>query len=87
MGSGHIVNIDNRERISITEVADIESFNEENILIILKNGGLFIKGQDLHIQKLDLEEGSVLITGSITSAVYTEKKDKQEKGFLKKILK
>lgn len=87
MDSGHIVNIDNRERISITEVTDIESFNEENILILLKNGGLFIKGQDLHIQKLDLEEGRVLITGSITSAVYTEKKDRQEKGFLKKILK
>ena len=87
MDSGHIVNIDNRERISITDVADIESFNEETILIILKSGGLVIKGQELHIQKLDLEEGKVLITGAITSAVYTEKRDKQEKGFLKKILK
>ena len=87
MDSGHIVNIDNRERISVTEVADIESFNDEAILLILKSGGLLIKGQGLHIQKLDLEEGRVLITGSIGSAVYTEKKDKQEKGFLKKIFK
>lgn len=87
MENGHIVNIDNRERISITEVADIESFNEDTMLITLKSGGLLIKGQDLHIQKLDLEEGKVLITGSISSAVYTEKKDRQEKGFLKKILK
>lgn len=87
MDSGHIVNIDNRERISVTDVADIQSFNEETIMIVLKNGGLLIKGQELHIQKLDLEEGRVLITGSISSAVYTEKKDKQEKGFLKKVLK
>jgi hypothetical protein len=29
----------------------------------------------------------VFISGAIGSAVYTEKKDKQEKGFLKKILK
>lgn len=83
----HIVNIDNRERISVTEVADIESFNEEIIILILKNGGLVIRGEDLHIQKLDLEEGRVLISGAIGSAVYTEKKDKQEKGFLKRILK
>ena len=83
----HVVNIDNRERVSVTEVADIESFNEEIIFLTLKNGGLVIRGEDLHIQKLDLEEGNVLITGAIGSAVYTEKKDRQEKGFLKKILK
>lgn len=87
MESGHVINIDNREKISVSEVTDIESFNEENILLILKSGGLIIKGQELHIQKLDLEEGRVLITGTINSAVYTEKKDRQEKGFLKKILK
>lgn len=83
----HVVNIDNRERVSVTEVTDIESFDEKMILLILKNGGLIIKGENLHIQKLDLEEGRVLISGSVGSAVYTEKKDKQEKGFLKKILK
>jgi sporulation protein YabP len=83
----HIVNIDNRERITVTDVADVESFNEEIVFLTLKNGGLIIRGEDLHIQKLDLEEGKVLISGAIGSAVYTERKDKQEKGFLKKILK
>ena len=68
-------------------MTDIQSFNEETIFLNLKNGGLIIKGEDLHIQKLDLEEGRVLITGSISSALYTQKKDRQEKGFLKKILK
>ena len=83
----HAVNIDNRERVSVTEVTDIESFNEEIIYLVLKNGGLVIRGEDLHIQKLDLDEGKVLITGAIGSAVYTERKDRQEKGFLRKILK
>ena len=83
----HVVNIDNRERVSVTEVTDIESFNEEIVFLTLKNGGLVIRGENLHIQKLDLEEGRVLILGAISSAVYTEKRDKQEKGFLKRILK
>ncbi len=83
----HVVNIDNRERISVTEVTDVESFDEATILLSLETGGLIIRGENLHIQKLDLEEGRVLISGSIGSAVYTEKKDRQEKGFLKKILK
>jgi sporulation protein YabP len=83
----HIVNIDNRERVTVTDVADVESFNEEIVFLTLKNGGLIIRGEDLHIQKLDLEEGKVLISGAIGSAVYTERRDKQEKGFLKRILK
>lgn len=83
----HIISIDNRERITVTEVSDVDSFNEQSILVSLKNGGLLIKGEKLHIQKLDLEEGKVIITGAIGSVAYTEKKDKQEKGFLKKILK
>ncbi|WP_037372861.1 sporulation protein YabP [Anaerovorax odorimutans] len=83
----HIVSIDNRERITITEVSDVESFNEQSILVLLESGGILIKGEGLHIQKLDLEEGKAIITGSIMSAVYTEKKDKQDKGFLRKILK
>lgn len=83
----HIVNIDNRERVTVTDVADVESFNEEIIFLTLKNGGLVIRGEALHIQKLDLEEGKVMISGAVGSVVYTERKDKQEKGFLKKILK
>jgi sporulation protein YabP len=87
MGNGHIINIDNRERITITDVIDVESFNEDNVLLILKNGGLVIKGRNLHMQKLDLEEGSAVITGFVNAALYTEKKDKQDKGFFNKILK
>lgn len=81
----HVLNIDNRERLTVTEVADVDSFNEETILITLKNGGLVIKGQKLHIQKLDLAEGKVIITGAINSAVYTEKKDKNEKTLFRRI--
>ncbi|MFV0516723.1 MAG: sporulation protein YabP [Aminipila sp.] len=81
----HVLNIDNREKLTVTEVADVDSFNEETILITLKNGGLVIKGLKLHIQKLDLAEGKVIITGSINSAVYTQKKDKNEKSLLRRI--
>jgi len=83
----HVMNIDNRERITITEVADVDSFNEDTILVSLNSGGLIIKGQKLHIQKLDLADGKVIITGIFNSAAYTEKKNKQEQGLLRKILK
>ena len=83
----HTLSIDNREKLTITSVADVESANEETVLVILTQGGLIVKGQNLHIQKLDLAEGKAIKTGSIQSAVYTEKKDKQEGSLLRKIFK
>lgn len=79
--------IEDRSKITVTDVSDIDSFNDNTILVALKSGGLLIKGQELHIQMLNLEEGKVIITGTINGSLYTEKKDKQEKNLLRKILK
>lgn len=83
----HSVSIEDRSRMVVTDVKDVESFNEETILLTIGGGGLIVKGQKLHIQKLDLEEGRVIINGLFHSAVYTEKRDPAEGGFLKKLLK
>lgn len=83
----HSLSIEARERLTVTAVKDVDSFNEETILVVLEKGGLVVKGEKLHIQKLDLAEGKVIITGDIRSAVYTEKKDKNEESIWKKIFK
>lgn len=79
--------MEDREKITVTGVTDVEHFNEEAILLFIQGGGLLIKGQKLHIQKLDLEEGKAIISGFVNSAAYTEKKDRQDKSFWKRILK
>lgn len=83
----HNLTIEDRKQIIITEVADVDRFDEETILLSLKSGGLLLKGQGLHIQKLDLQEGKAVITGSLNSATYTEKREKTEGGILGKMLK
>ncbi|MDD2215011.1 MAG: sporulation protein YabP [Eubacteriales bacterium] len=83
----HNLFIEDRKQITVTDVKDVDNFNEETILLTIHEGGLLLKGQEMHIQKLDLEEGKVIITGSVTSATYTEKREKSEGGFLKKMLK
>ncbi len=85
--NNHIISIENRERITITDVADVDSFNEETILVNLKPGGLVIKGTNLHLQKLDLQEGKVIISGELMSMSYTHKKQKDNRSMLSKILK
>ncbi|GAB1475936.1 hypothetical protein MASR2M70_07680 [Bacillota bacterium] len=83
----HSLFIEDRNRITITEVSDVDSFDEETILISLESGGMMIKGRDLHIQKLDVEDGKAVITGTVNSAAYTAKRDKSEGSLLKKLLK
>lgn len=83
----HNLIMEDRKQITVTDVKDVDSFNEESILLTIQGGGLILKGQDLHIHKLDIEDGKVIITGSINSAVYTEKREKAEGGFFKKMLK
>lgn len=77
----HSIYVENRERAVISEVRDVKSFDEETVLLDLQQGGIIIKGKDLQVQSLDLDTGAISITGTIDSAVYTEKKDKQGKWF------
>lgn len=78
----HVVTIDNREKMTVTDISEIDSFDEEEIRASLKEGAMIIKGEKLHIQTLDLSEGKAVVTGTITSLIYVKVRDKGEKGFL-----
>lgn len=81
----HNIVIDNREKISVTDVKSVDTFDEEEICANLSEGGLVIKGRQLHIQMLDLDAGTAVITGEISMVSYVQKK--AEKSLMKKLLK
>ncbi|NLP29955.1 MAG: sporulation protein YabP [Clostridiales bacterium] len=83
----HNLYIEDRKLITISEVTEVDNFDEESILLTVQGSNLLLKGQNLHIQKLDLEEGKAVISGTLNSVNYSEKKNKSEGGFLKKMLK
>lgn len=53
---GHSILIKDRESITITGVLDVLSFDENNIDIETEMGMLTIKGNELHVNKLNLEK-------------------------------
>ncbi len=79
--------LENREKISVTEVQDVESFDDELIQVLTTKGKIVIKGMNLQVKKLDIEDGKVVINGTINAITYLEKTDTKGKGFLGKILK
>ena len=68
----HTVMIDNRNRISLTGITDVGSFNEETVLLITALGELNITGAGLQVTKLDLESGNVTVEGKIISLTYAD---------------
>lgn len=72
--------LENREKLSVSGVIDVDSFNDENITLETELGTLIVKGQDLHINKLNLDNAELIVEGDIESCMYSDK-DLRAKGF------
>ncbi len=66
----HSIHIDDRRLISVTGVKDVDSFNEQFVQLLTEAGELRIEGADLHITKLNLDEGQVMLEGEISALEY-----------------
>ena len=76
----HTVHIDSRELMSITGVKDVMSFNEQEVTLYTEGGELHIDGTGLHITKLNLDDGHVVLEGELSAMFYEE--PRQERGSL-----
>lgn len=81
-GSIHNLIIEGRKKLSLSGVNDVESFDEDNIMLHTELGVLEIKGEQLHLNKLNLESGEVIVEGNIISAIYVEDNSPKNKGGL-----
>lgn len=81
----HIVHIDNRERIEITGVTKVDTFNEDDVILHTVMGVINVKGKDMKVNKLNVDTGDMLIEGMIYSLHYLSK-DREKKGSILKNL-
>lgn len=81
--------LENRERLSISGVVDVESFNDECVIVETELGMLVVRGEDLHINKLNLDNSELNIEGEIISCEYSDRESSKSKGlgFLGKMCK
>lgn len=69
----HTLELTNRETLTLTGVSDVDSFNEQEILAVCSCGELTVRGDMLHIEELNLENGTLTVSGKIVSLIYSEK--------------
>ncbi len=65
--------LEDRSNLLISGVEQVDSFNENTIILSTVKGGLSIKGEGLNVSKVNLDEGNVRITGIINSILYNNK--------------
>jgi len=84
----HNITLEGREKLHITGITDVGSFNDNTVIVDTQMGELVIKGEDLSISSLDVDNGDVVIKGMVYSMVYESKAaSKTEKGFFKSLFK
>jgi sporulation protein YabP len=67
----HSISWKDRKQGSVTGVTDVHSFDESCVVLETEQGILTIKGRQLHIGKLVLEQGVVELDGLVESLVYS----------------
>ena len=62
--------MENRTRLSVSGVEDVDTFDETGFTVITCAGALVVKGNDLHIGKLNVDSGELIVDGEFDSCVF-----------------
>lgn len=80
--------LENREKLSISGVLDVLSFDDQVVMVETELGLLTAKGQNLRINKLSIDTSEVIIEGDVSYLAYSEgTQNKSSGGLLSKIFK
>ena len=77
--------LENRRKLSVSGVEEVISFDDKLIVLKTTLGNLTVKGEDLHINRLNVESGDVMIDGIADSLTYS--KAKSDESFFGRLLK
>ena len=74
----HNLIMENRNRLTVSGVSDVDSFDEQTGVIFTGMGELTVRGSDLHIINLNVDSGELSVEGTVGSLTYSD--DRPDKG-------
>lgn len=72
--------LENRNKLSISGVNDVLSFDDQIVILETDLGMLTVKGDDLRINKLSIDTSEVVVEGNIYNLSYSEKQAHKSTG-------
>ncbi len=80
----HELRLEERKKLSVTGVQEVESFDEETVVMHTARGVLLVRGRELHLQTLSVEGGCVVVEGQLEALSYAE--PQKRGGFFARLL-
>ncbi len=72
--------LENREKLNVSGVLDVLSFDDQIVMVETELGLLTVKGENIRINKLSLDTSEIVVEGEIDSLTYSNKElDKKER--------
>ncbi|BBB91248.1 MAG TPA: sporulation protein YabP [Methylomusa anaerophila] len=82
----HQITMVDREELTIDGVVNLGSYDEKEIVMETEQGMLTIRGDSLNIKQLNLEQGCIIVDGTVKGLSY-EDEIRPKKGLLDRFLK
>ncbi len=83
----HNIILENRNKLSISGVNDVDSFDDKQISAFTEMGFLTIKGSNLHINKFNTQNGELNLSGKIDSLLYSNREKVSTTNLISKLFK
>lgn len=68
----HLLSLQGREKLSLSGVEDVSGFDETLIVLSTSLGALTVRGEALHIERIDLDAGQLEVRGKVQELSYDE---------------
>lgn len=85
MGAHNII-IEERRRLTISGVTEIDSFDEQAVALFCETGELVIRGEGLHINRIDVDTGELSLEGVRIDGISYADNLPRKGGFFGKLL-
>ncbi len=68
----HKLQLEERERLTVTGVTEVVSFEDSAVVLQTTLGTLIVQGQQLQLKTLSQEGGNVRVDGKVSALIYEE---------------
>lgn len=80
----HNLVLEDRKMLTVSGVSDVDSFDEQTVIIFTDMGELTVRGANLHINRLSVDVGELTVEGNIAALIYSDESPKSG-GFFSRV--
>ena len=82
----HRLTLEDRQRLTVSGVEEVESFDENGIVMHTGQGTLVVRGSGLHIEQLSVDGGQLRVEGDVDALTYESTVTRGGGGFFSRLL-